>query len=140
MKKTYKTILYLSILLLPYLIMVVVNEWYRPRVEEQPLVFLGVEAINSEKYLKDKCTWACHHSTSKHCKVHHVQAAKPYVQYIDPIYFGIIDALHSTGNYGLANIVFLVVGIPLLIYFFLIKSIELQFKIKRIKNQQEHDR
>ena len=133
---TTKTILYLSILLLPYLIMVAVNEWCRPRVEEPPLVFLDVESINSEQYLKHKCTWACHHSTSKHCKVHHVRLAKPYFSYIDPIYFGIIDALHSTGNYAGANIVFLVFGIPLLIYFFLVRSIQMEFKIRKIKKQQ----
>ncbi len=119
--------------MLPYMIMVVVNEWSRPRIAEKPMEFIGVTAINSDQYLTDKCTWACHHSTTKHCKVRHVTLAKPHFDYIDPIYFGIIDALHSVGNYAIANLVFLVVGFPLLMFYFLVRVIQLEGKIRAIK-------
>ena len=38
-----------------------------------------------------------------------------------PIYFGIISSLKSTGNYRLANIIFLVIGLPLIMYILLVK-------------------
>lgn len=130
-----KWILYLLILLLPFLGMIGVNEWVRSQAAEGNYKIQGVVAINSDKPLPKKCSWACHNNT-QHCKSNHVKWAKPYFAQIDPIYFGIIQSLQSTGSYGLANIVFLVVLIPLTLYFLLVKSIEIQLQIHKRKQEQ----
>lgn len=120
------------ILVSPILGMIAVNEFARSNMKEGGYASHGITAINSAQRLEDKCSWACHNDT-RYCKEHHVKLAKPYFNQIDPIYFGIIRSLASTGNYGLANIVFLVVLIPLLIYVLLIKSISLQRQIRQLK-------
>ena len=135
-----KLSLYLSIIFLPFLFIVTINEWTRFKTNEAGytrqwkglLDIQGITAINSGKKLKDKCTWICHDETN-HCKENHVKLATPYFKKIDPIYFGIIDSLRSTGDYGLANIIFLVIIIPLNMYFSLVKSISLELKIRKLK-------
>lgn len=127
-----RRLLYLAILVFPLLSMVAVNEFARGSVTEDGYTSHGITAINSAEGFKEKCSWACHNDT-KYCKEHHVKLAKPYFAQIDPIYFGIIRSLQSTGNYGLANIIFLVILIPLLIYILLVKSIRLQRQIRHIK-------
>ncbi len=47
-----------------------------------------------------------------------------------------IGLLHKTGNYGLANIILLVILIPLLIWYFIIKSLNIQDEINKLKQQQ----
>ena len=135
-----KQVLYWSILILPFLGMIMINEFVRLNTSEEGytkqgkwgLNIEGVTAINTVKILKEKCTWICHNDTN-HCKENHVKLAKPYFDKIDPIYFGIINTLKSTGDYGLANIIFLVIILPLFIYILLIKSISLEFKIRKLK-------
>ena len=135
-----KQVLYWSILILPFLGMIVINEFVRLNTNEEGytkqgkwgLDIEGVTAINTEKKLKDKCTWICHNNTN-YCKENHVKLAKPYFDKIDPIYDGIIDSLKSTGDYGLANIIFLVIILPLIMYILLVKSISLEFKIRKLK-------
>lgn len=132
--KLKKIILYLAILILPFAIMVGVNETVRFYKTDKGYLRQGVTAINSVTRTPDTCTWICHNDTS-YCKEQHVKYAKPYFSIIDPIYFGIIRSLHATGNYGLANIVFLVIVFPLALYFLFIKSLHLQSKINRLKNK-----
>ena len=120
-----------------------INEWNRLNINEAGytrqwkgvLDIQGITAINSGKKLKDKCTWFCHDHTN-YCKDNHVKLATPYFNKIDPIYFGIIEFLRSTKNYGLANIIFLVIIFPLIMYFSLIKSISLELKIRKLKKVQ----
>ena len=86
--------------------MVIVNELVRPNLKGKPYHSHGVTAMNSAKANLDECSWICHNNTS-YCKENHVKVLKDYLDYSDPVYFGIIHLLKSTGNYGLANIVFL---------------------------------
>lgn len=112
--------------------MVVVNEFVRLNTTEEGYKRRGVTAINSVKRIKDKCSWICHNDTD-YCRENHVKLAKPHFNQIDPIYFGIIHSLQSTGAYRWANIVFLVILGPLFMYILLIKSIGIQTEINKIK-------
>ena len=128
-----KQVLYWSILILPFLGMIMINELVRLKTKEEGYTKQGVTAINTAKKQKHKCTWICHEKTI-YCKENHVKLAKPYFDKIDLIYFGIISSLKSTGNYRLANIIFLVIILPLIMYVLLVKSISLEFKIRKLNN------
>jgi len=130
-----KQIIYLIILILPIFGMVSINEFVRYNTDGEGFNKQGIIAINSATKQKEKCSWICHNDTM-YCKNHHVKIDKSYFNRIDPIYFGIIDSLKSTGNYGLANIIFLVILLPLLMFILLVKSINLQFKIRKLKIEE----
>ncbi|MCO6497518.1 MAG: hypothetical protein J5I50_07635 [Chitinophagaceae bacterium] len=125
----------ISILVLPFIIMIVVNEVMRPRIKEQPYSAHGITAINSAKYIPEKCSWVCHNDT-QYCKEHHVKFLKPYFGTTDFLYFGAIGALAMTGNYGAANIIVFVILFPLVIWFFIIKSLNFRDEIRKLKKQQ----
>lgn len=132
MKRTLRNLLLLA---LPFLMMIMVNEMKRLRAANEPYSSQGIVAINSVEKNTDKCTWICHNDTG-FCKANHVTYLKPYFNVTDPIYFGAISLLQKTGNYGLANIVFMVILIPFFIWFFLIKSLNIQDKISTLKRQK----
>lgn len=121
-----------SLLLLPFLIMLAINELVRPSIQEEPYSRRGIIAMNSVEDRPDKCTWICHQST-RICKEKHVKFLQPFFKHTDPLYFGIINLLQGTGNYGLANIIFLVILVPFLIWWFLTRSLNIQDEINRIK-------
>ena len=131
MKK--QSILNISILLIPLLIVVLVNEYSRFTITDKGYTRKGILAINPSVKTLEKCSWYCHKDTG-YCKKHHTHLLKNHTSKIDIFYFGIIKSLHSAGDYGLANIVFLVILFPILIYVLLIKSISIQRKIKKLKN------
>lgn len=114
--------------------MIVVNEFVRFNTKEIGYKKQGITAINSAKKSKDRCSWVCHND-SDYCTANHVKFAKPYFKIIDPLYFGIIHSLKATGNYGLANLIFLVILIPLIMYFLLVKSISVELKIRKIRKE-----
>jgi len=116
--------------------MIVINEIVRPSIKKKPYSYQSITAINSSDKIPDKCTWICHNNTN-YCMQQHVKYFKPYFSSTNKIYFGIINLLRSTGNYGAANIIFLVVLVPLMIWFFLIKSLNIQDEIKHFKKQQQ---
>ncbi len=126
--------IFLFTLFLPILGVILINEYSRLTINDPGFKTQGVTAINSAQNQKDQCTWICHNNTN-YCKQNHVKLAQPYFKQIDLIYFGIIDSLKSTGNYGLANVVFLVILIPLLLVFLLVKILLMQSKIRLLKNQ-----
>ncbi len=130
-----KLIRNLAILISPFLSMIIINETVRPTIKEAPFCKYGISAINSADKNTEKCTWICHNNTT-YCKEHHVQYFKNYYAYTDLIYFGIINLLDRTGNYGFANIIFLVILLPGLIWFFLIRSLSMQDKINKLKQKQ----
>lgn len=130
-----KTVIFIFLICSPYVLMLIANETIRSTTNNQAGVIHGYKTMNISKPVKDKCTWACHNDTT-YCKNNHVKTLKPYFEYTDPTYFGIINLLHSTGNYGVANIVFLVLLIPLLILYFILKAIDLNIKTKRLKNKK----
>ena len=111
MKKIFRNIV---ILLTPFLTMVLVNENMRSSATEKPYLINNTKAINSGEKLKNKCTWHCHNDTN-YCKENHVKRSKGSFKTIDPIYFGLIYLLKSTGNYFLAKIFCLVILFPLII-------------------------
>lgn len=127
-----KTSLYLSIFVFPFLMMIIINEVVRVTIKEKGYTRRGVTAINSAKRTVKKCTWICHNDT-EYCKSNHVKLTAPHFDKIDPVYFGIIHSLKSTGNYKFANILFLVILIPLMLFFLLVKSIDMEFQIRKLK-------
>jgi hypothetical protein len=129
-----KQVLYCLILILPFLGMIIINEYFRANTYEKGFTKDGVTAINSGEGFKHKCSFICHEATKNYCQVHHVKLEKPYVEKIDPIYYGIINSLHETDTYRLANLIILVIILPLIMYVLLVKSISLEFKIRKLKN------
>lgn len=125
----------ITVLLSPFLLMIVVNEIVRPTIKEKPYSIYGVTTMNSLDKDSDKCSWACHNSTTI-CKQKHVKYLKPYFDYSDPVYFGIIGILHGIGYYSLANIIFLVILFPSMIWIFIIKSLNIQDRISKLKQKK----
>jgi len=119
------------ILISPFFFMFLINETLRIKVRESPYILNGINTINSSEFLQDKCTWACHNKT-EYCKIHHVKYLKDFFKISDLFYFGVIASLRSTGNYGAANIIFLVFLFPITILYFIIKSINLQNEIRKL--------
>jgi hypothetical protein len=119
------------ILLAPFMLMVIVNECTRIQ-NKSNFKSKGFTILNTTVPIKNKCSWNCHNNTS-YCIKHHIKLTKPYLNFTNPIYFGAIGALMSTGNYGLANILFLVILMPLWMFYFLVKSIDLIIEIEKNK-------
>jgi hypothetical protein len=124
---------YLLILALPLGILIFINESYRIKQNEKNFEFYGISTINSSEELKDACSWICYQRT-EYCKKHHVKFLKPYFTKTDTLYYGVIKNLKSSGDYVLANIIFLVFLIPLTIMYFIIKTIAINLEIKKLKN------
>lgn len=121
--------IYLIILLLPYLMVVAVNEYSRPGLTGYYNSKYDARGMNTATASKQVCSWKCFFDTG-YCKRHHVKYLHRYYDVIDPIYFGIIDFLHRAGNYGATNLIFLVFGWPLLMYFLLIRILQLRKKLR----------
>lgn len=115
--------------------MIITNEIVRPTIKGTKYSTSGITAMNSATRITDKCTWICHNDTN-YCLKNHVKYLEPYSNYTNILYFGVIGMLQMTGNYGLANIVFLVILIPFLIWYFIIKSMSMQHQINKLKNKQ----
>ncbi len=122
------------ILALPFFLLVIVNESMRGRVKEDVYSRSGIAAINPGQALKNRCSWHCHNNTT-YCKQNHVRIARKYFNLVDPVYFGLIALLASTGSYDLANIIILVVLWPLLMYYLIIKNIELWIQLKKSRRK-----
>ena len=112
--------------------MIIVNESVNLKFKENSHNYYGVKAMNSSQKMTGKCSWACHNNTN-FCKENHVKFVKNHFELIDPIYFGIINRLRGTGNYALANILILVILMPLLMWFLIVKSLNIQSKINELK-------
>lgn len=123
----------LLILVAPFLLMIFVNEICRTQITTKPYSGRGVTFMNPELWVHDQCSWACHNS-SVYCEKHHIRYMRPIKKYIDPIYFGIIRFLKESGNYALANLIFLVVLWPLLMWYLLVRCIEMRRKLKNMKS------
>ena len=123
------------ILIFPFLLMIFINEIVRPTIQEEPYSKYGKATMNSVNKNPLECSWICQNETW-YCKEYHVKYLKPYYEYTDPVYFGMIGMLKDAGDYALTNIIFLVFLVPGLIWFFVIKSWNIQDKINRIKNSR----
>ena len=116
--------------------MVLVNESVRPTIKESGHIYpmpykeykISNAAMNPLLKHHPPCSWRCHHTAG----VCGPRLLKP-LKWIVPIYNGIIASLQSFGNYVLANIVFLVLLWPLIMFFLLIKCLDMQQEIKKLK-------
>ena len=120
------------IVLLPFVLMILINESIRSSIKERPFKYNGFKIMNSDDRIKNKCTWNCHNRTS-YCKSHHLKFLKQYISFTDEMYKGEIYLLRSTGKYELANIAILVIFIPFLILYFFIKGLDMRNEIKKIR-------
>lgn len=127
-----KILIYTIPIIIPVLVLVLVNETAAPYQTFKEFYLQDVKTQNSAAELAEDCSWACHNNTA-YCKAHHVKILKPYFHLVDPIYYGIINSLKATGHYQLANIIFLVIGWPALMYLLLVKSILVELQIRKIK-------
>jgi len=120
-----KIIRNISLLALPFIIIAVVNEYSRQIATEKPYQRRGHTYINSDVWSKEKCSWACHNS-SAFCDKNHIKYMGPIKASMDVVYFGMIRALKSVGNYAAANLIFLVFGWPLLMWYLLISCLNMR--------------
>ena len=142
MKKLYINTL---ILFSPFLLMVVVNEVVRPTLVEAPFQYtksfdlsgltqkVVISGMNPGKMKKEKCTWYCHNHNS-YCVNFHKKIS--FHQYIGDLYNDIITLLKQggyQGSYAINNIIFLVILWPLIMFFLLTKSLDIQRKINKLK-------
>lgn len=51
------------IVISPFLLMMLINEFVRNTIKDKPFVRHGITAINSSRVIKEKCTWNCHNDT-----------------------------------------------------------------------------
>lgn len=121
------------LLISPYLFIILINEFIRPWINETPYTAFGITAMNSAERIPNRCTWECHNNTT-YCMEHHVHVMKPVMKITNLFYFGLIGVLAATGNYGLANIIFLVFLIPLMILYFIYRSMRIQDEINLLKS------
>ncbi|WP_375562735.1 hypothetical protein ACE193_09450 [Bernardetia sp. OM2101] len=128
----------IALLFFPFLLMIAINEAIRSTITEKPFQEQGIIAINSAIKSTKKCSWACH-NIENYCKNNHVKILQNYFEFTDPIYFGVIHFLQRTGKYRIANIIILVILIPLLMYYLLIKSLSLQRKIKNAQSLRKEN-
>ncbi len=124
----------LFILIIPFFLMILINEYSRVDIKWQGYNFKDVSVMNSSKKTTKECTWNCQNNTA-FCKSNHVKYLKSYFSYIDPIYFGMIKFLKSTGDYQVANIIFLMFIWPLVMFVLIINSLSLIAKIKNLNSR-----
>ena len=131
MKRQFRNI---TILLFPFIAVIALNELVRPTMEEEGYRLENLVAINSDSKNVNKCSWACHNATI-YCKENHLAIIDKENGWTDMLYFGLMSALKATGNYGLANILILVILMPLVLYFLTIKCIDIQIEIRKLKSK-----
>lgn len=131
-----KSAFYLLPLVLAFTAMVAVNEYSRLSLGEGGKSKGGITRMNTAEITPEACTWNCFRDTM-YCKVHHTRKLGAFSMLIDPLYFGMITALMLFGNYGGANVLFLVVLWPLIISYLIVKPILLQARIKKLQKQQD---
>lgn len=110
--------------------MIAVNESIQIPDSVHPIEIYGVKSANSAQYFLSKCSWACHNDTS-FCMSNHVTHLKQYLPITNRFYFGAIALLQASGNYALANIIILVFFLPFTMWYFIVKSLDMQSKIGR---------
>jgi hypothetical protein len=128
----YKTFRNAGLLFIPFFLMILVNETNKNSSKKNNYTYSGIKTINSSEKIKNKCTWVCHNNT-RYCKTNHVKFNHKYFSKTDPLYFGLINCLDARDSYAFMNVFFLVAFIPLMIWYFLIKSMNIQDQIVEIK-------
>ncbi len=118
----------LLLFVFPFILMIVVNQFIKPSID--PISNDG--KWNTTKPLPDHCSWACHNSTN-YCIEHHVKMNKLLLLISQPFYFGEITLLKMAGSYSLVNILILVTLVPLYLWYFLVRIIDVLIAIKEAK-------
>lgn len=113
--------------LILFSVIIIVNEYTRLFLPIHSSTYHTIKTIHSSKNNNNQCTWVCHHQTN-YCKNHHVKLIQNFEQ-TDKMYLGLIKLLQSSKHYALANLLILGLLIPVLITYFLFKSMKLQQKI-----------
>jgi hypothetical protein len=127
-------IFYLFLLMFPFLLMIIVNESQRGKMQGIGYQKNGINAIHSFEKTPTYCTWYCHNDTDYCIKTHNKIIKGDFLIFTNRIYFGIIDFLSSIkGGYQAMNIAFLVVGVPLMIWLLLIGAIDKYLIIKKFR-------
>ena len=125
-----RIILYLLILISPFLFMILINE---TQSDGKPYIIslskIGGNnnqyALNSEQYFEGKCSWYCHTNGCKHKSIINQGVIKE-------LYFSIIHFNQNKSlNYQEMNVFFLVFIMPLFIYLLIIFNIELYIRNKK---------
>lgn len=125
-------IIYLCLLLFPFLLIVLVNE--SQREQNNNFQINGVIAINSFEKLPYKCTWYCHKDTDYCIKNHNTFIKDDFLTFTNSIYNSIIAFLSAfKGGYQTMNVAFLVIGIPLLIWYLTVKAVEQILTLRKFK-------
>ena len=137
MKHNFK---YILILLSPFVLMVIVNETCRVFIKDKPFKYANITAMNSVNYDGEKCTWACHNSTTNHCMKKHNKIIKkgfPFYTQINSFYWRIINfnskkvngkKVSSPRYYAAMNIISLVILWPLSMFLLLVNYLKLRAK------------
>lgn len=123
---------FISLIFFPIISVILINESQRSTHQPHSFKWKQVKTINSAVPSMIKCSWVCHNQTS-FCKLSHVKHLEPYYSWTDPLYFGITRSLKATGNYGLANLIVLVLLIPGLCLGLLWQIVQYQLEIKGLR-------
>jgi len=119
-KKKMKNLFFIiSILIFPYIIMLIVNQSVYETSYNKTIFGYNIKTHNPHSFSKTKCTWSCHHNTSS-CEKYHIKHQS--IKEVDFIYDKIIKLLYSGGSkfYAINNIIFLVLLWPLwMLYMFI---------------------
>jgi len=132
MKKLFRNT---GLLLFPFLLMILINESVRIFSKTNSYHIHGIKTMNSSQPIENKCTWICHNNT-RYCKTNHVKFNHKYFSKTDPLYFGMIHFLDARDSYVLMNVFILVFLIPFFIWYFLMKSMNIQDQIVDIKKNK----
>lgn len=119
---------YVGLLILPFIVMVVVNESIQSSDYIHSNKIYAIKTANSAQYFLSKCSWACHNDTS-FCMSNHVTYLKKHLPATNRLYFGAIGLLRTSGNYALANVIILVFALPFTMWYFIVKSLIMQSKM-----------
>ena len=119
-----------SLLFIPLFIMFMVNK--HAQQQSKAATKFGIKTINPLAEDPENCSWYCNDHTT-YCQENHVKVLKNHYNLTDSLYYGLIRSMRTTDNYNLANVIFLVFLVPLLIAFFSFMSFHyyLQRKKKR---------
>ena len=125
-----RLLFYLSLLISPFLLMVVVNEATKTKAYTVLKFGKEVWALNTEDSLSSKCTWHCHTKGCSH-RDQNVISLGP----IDTLRRMIIDSLGVSNGvtYQTNNVLFLVILWPVLMFGLMVANVEL-FLRNRKKN------
>ena len=132
-------LLYLSIAIAPFLVVVLVNEVNR--TEETYMIRLNrnkvkIPAYNSDHKSNFKCTWYCHTVKCSHGYSNRINQGIIKVFYTSIVEFNGNPQKLSSGinlDYQAMNILLLVVMWPLFMYFLILHNIRLFLKLKSLK-------